>query len=375
MDGLRIVYDERVFYKIMRFVNEAGKDEISGLGRVIRTDTGFKVISAMLLPQRNGMGHTDIEPEDMARAEYQTKDEPGELRLWWHSHVKMGCFWSATDKETIELLGRHGWYLATVFNQNWEHRSALYIGGEQKLFIDDIRTSSHYTPSKEDVALWDAEFKKNVTDIAEADRKKRIEDWKSGRALPAYSSDAFSYSQLSKKERRRIIDAPINDPLAGIFLTHKYGKVFLTENDIRLNGIWRPSEKNPHVHSRVLLQDLAQDIKHIRYASPLFVSELDRLVRVGFVSNETVEEYLIERDYQDAVGRGSVGGVSTDIPDDEGNSVVGLHEDDDAFYRRIYDDWDELPVGERAARILEFQMSQQTEIDEAKDDEAAIPLA
>lgn len=163
-----VIIDNLVYRQIMHWVNKS-QDEVSGLGTLVCEPDGvFRVNKVMLLPQTNGATHTDIEPEHVGKLMYQMRDS-GDLRFWWHSHVKMPVFWSGTDMDTIKKLGQGGWFLSTVFNQMNEMKSAFYAvegqttpWGTSALFIDELATKVE--PFVEDnAARWDAEYTENVT--------------------------------------------------------------------------------------------------------------------------------------------------------------------------------------------------------------------
>lgn len=166
---MKVQIEREVHEKIMHWVNKS-TNEVSGLGK-LRFDLetkSFVVLSAILLPQRNGAAHTDIEAEDVAKAMFLMKDEPGDLRFWWHSHVQMPVFWSGTDTDTIKQLGEHGWFLSTVFNQKNEMRSAYYSAtgktgpwGELPIWEDGLETVIGAVSSIQTTA-WDEEYDKNV---------------------------------------------------------------------------------------------------------------------------------------------------------------------------------------------------------------------
>lgn len=167
---MKLVIDEMVNKKVMHWVMKAGKKEISGLGNIKIEGESFRVVSAILLPQKNGVTTTEISPEGICKAMYDLKDSEGELKWWWHSHVDMGVFWSGTDMDTIKQFGGNGWILATVFNKKKELKSAFYSKdgkvtplGVDSLFIDNIPTKIE---EKEiDTQEWDLDFKLNVTDF------------------------------------------------------------------------------------------------------------------------------------------------------------------------------------------------------------------
>ncbi len=164
---MKVFINELVFDKVMHWINKT-TDEVSGFGKVVRTDDGFEVVDVYLLEQECGGAHTDIDGTSLAKLMYRTRDDEGDLRWWWHSHVNMGVFWSSTDKDTIIDLGKNGWIIATVFNKKEEMRSALAYKtqselGEHTQFIDQLATVI-LTPTYDDetLAAWDKEFTDNV---------------------------------------------------------------------------------------------------------------------------------------------------------------------------------------------------------------------
>jgi hypothetical protein len=164
---MELTIHQHVYDKVMHWVNKAD-NEVSGFGKVLRTDRGFEVVDAYLIDQEVGGTHTDIDGGALARLMYHTKDEMGELRWWWHSHVKMPVFWSATDKDTIKELGANGWIIATVFNQKLETRSALGYKvssdfGSGYNFQDELQFMVLTPPLDEAmVKTWDTEFETKV---------------------------------------------------------------------------------------------------------------------------------------------------------------------------------------------------------------------
>jgi hypothetical protein len=147
--------------KIMYFVRKA-KVEISGLGRVQKAADGSMVVTSVyLLKQENGPASTDIDPEAMATLLYESRNDPGDLNFWWHSHVDMGVFWSGTDMQTIYDFGGKGYLLATVFNKKNEHRTAYYQGSNgflPEVFVDNLDTSFAYLPTEAEHTEWENLF-------------------------------------------------------------------------------------------------------------------------------------------------------------------------------------------------------------------------
>ncbi len=175
-----IVLDNEVHRKVMHWVHKSPV-EVSGFGTVeVEKDGVIRVVSAMLLPQKNGPAHTNIEADAICKALFELKDARGEMLWWWHSHVNMGVFWSGTDHQAMRDFSGQGedhWICATVFNKKGETRSAFYAPkgaispwGANALFYDEceLKIEDFVDPRQ---AEWDAEYKKNVTDVKQAETK------------------------------------------------------------------------------------------------------------------------------------------------------------------------------------------------------------
>lgn len=150
--------DNLVYQKIMHWVLKGDFHECSGLGKIAVIDGKARVIDAIMLPQKNSFGSTDIEPADVCKAMYELRDTPGELRFWWHSHANMDVFWSATDRETIKDIAQGGWCIASVFNKRSEVRTAVCLSQPLPLFIDEVTLEIHSELSEDLVQKWDEEF-------------------------------------------------------------------------------------------------------------------------------------------------------------------------------------------------------------------------
>jgi len=173
--GTHIMIESMVYHKIMHWVNKSSY-EVSGLGKITYKDGRITVIDAILLPQKNGSAHTDIEGADVGKAMFLLKDTPGDLRWWWHSHVNMDVFWSGTDRDTIDKITQGGWFVSTVFNKRHEMRSALSMVSPLPLgFIDNIPTQQiQYLDPEEDLHLG-----KVGKSLSKRERKKlkRLQKW------------------------------------------------------------------------------------------------------------------------------------------------------------------------------------------------------
>jgi hypothetical protein len=157
----KVFIDPIVYRKIMHWVNKSTV-EISGLGKVLVNEAGDIIVtSAILVEQENAAASTDLDPQSVAKAMFELRNEPGELKFWWHSHVNMEVFWSGTDTATMEVLGAHGWFVSTVFNKKAQSRTAIYQKVPYRMFKDEITLALYANIPESTVKEWDEQFEKN----------------------------------------------------------------------------------------------------------------------------------------------------------------------------------------------------------------------
>lgn len=163
--GPKVFINEIIFQKIMHWVNKSDH-EVSGLGMVKRMPDGnIQVIDAILLPQRNTSATSDIEPEDVCKAMYELRKAEGEMKFYWHSHVKMNVFWSTTDFDTIKKLSANGWFVSSVFNKRQEMKTCLSTVEPWPAIIDEVQTVILREIDGNLIKAWDADYKRCVTDV------------------------------------------------------------------------------------------------------------------------------------------------------------------------------------------------------------------
>ena len=159
--------DNAIYEKIMYWINKSDY-EVSGLGTVVydEEDGVFKVTEAFLIKQENTTVTTELDGLEISKLMakvHKNKDIEGTLNFWWHSHVDMDVYWSPTDIDTIRSLGKHGWFLSTVFNKREEMRSAFYQKAGFAVFADNLETTITYPYDYSREEEWDAEYEEKVT--------------------------------------------------------------------------------------------------------------------------------------------------------------------------------------------------------------------
>lgn len=161
----KLIIPRMVYEKIMYWVN-LSKFEVSGFGRIeFNPETGeFTVLDAYLLEQENTASSTELDQEAICNLLFDTKDLPGRLSWWWHSHVDMPVFWSGTDEKTIAELSANGWIVASVFNKKKEIRTAFASKFEEfHMMQDEISTYIRDFIDPDLIESWKCEFEDKVT--------------------------------------------------------------------------------------------------------------------------------------------------------------------------------------------------------------------
>jgi hypothetical protein len=163
---LNVHIPAHIFDEIDYYV-QSTKEEISGMGRIVRDGNTLRVTKIYLPKQENTGSTTDLDEDAMASLMYESRDDEGDLNFWWHSHNTMPAFWSGTDDATITDLGSNGYIVATVFNHKREYKTAYYQGDNgflPAIYIDDIPTSFHGVVNEERAKQWDKNIKENVVE-------------------------------------------------------------------------------------------------------------------------------------------------------------------------------------------------------------------
>jgi len=151
------------------------KREISGFGKVISRDHDFFVEDIFVLTQRVSSSETVISPEAVAGflTELVEKGEdPGLIKLWWHSHANSGLFWSGIDHTNMRSLTR-GFMFGLVGDDDGNVKVRLDLTEPIPLVIDEIPV--HYDAADEETIVWaKAEMRKKVSFLPRPPAKPKI---------------------------------------------------------------------------------------------------------------------------------------------------------------------------------------------------------
>ena len=219
---MKLIIPDLVYAKVMHWVNKTDI-EVSGFGTVKydKDKREFTVVDAYLLKQEGGAAHTDIDANAINKLMFDSMNDEGNLKWWWHSHVRMNTFWSGTDTDTIKELGRQGWIVATVFNQLNDMKSAVaYVSEASELgsflhYNDNIPTEickPGITP--ELIQQWDASFDANVFEkkyappLSYSTEQYRFNDYG-----PNYTDTAAKEKEVQEETPKKVGHMSLLDPL------------------------------------------------------------------------------------------------------------------------------------------------------------------
>jgi len=138
-------------------------DEISGLGRVVRSNGKMIITEIILLKQECSSSSSDLDEKELDEF-VLTEIEQGrpieDLKLWWHSHVNMSTFWSSTDTGTIEKL-KNGWCISIVGNKSGQYKTRVDLFEPFRYCFDDLPLEiiAPTTPALEEIVKVEIEEK------------------------------------------------------------------------------------------------------------------------------------------------------------------------------------------------------------------------
>lgn len=127
---MRVVMPVKTYLKMKYYIKHAS-GEVGGIGVVTKKDTTLIIDDVFLLKQKATGGHFELDGGELARFVAElSKTRPEllpKLKLWWHSHVNMGVFWSGEDDDTFERLLKHNgemdYFVGLVGNKKLEIRA------------------------------------------------------------------------------------------------------------------------------------------------------------------------------------------------------------------------------------------------------------
>jgi len=119
---MKILFPIKVYQKFRSYIENCD-EEISGLGKIVKTDGVITIQDVKIFTQTTSAAETTMDKRAIGKF-YDDLVKNGEQlsdwKLWWHSHAAMHTFFSSTDISTIEDfdndLKDDNWMLSIVGN-------------------------------------------------------------------------------------------------------------------------------------------------------------------------------------------------------------------------------------------------------------------
>lgn len=138
--------------------------EIMGFGEVEQKGSDFLIKDVFILNQDATSASTNFNDETLEEflvGLIEAKKSPKDIKLWWHSHVNMGCFWSGDDKATARGF-QNGWMISIVGNKRGEFLVRLDLFEPIRLTLDNLVFVEQKTYDPELAATIEAEVNEKV---------------------------------------------------------------------------------------------------------------------------------------------------------------------------------------------------------------------
>lgn len=132
---MKVLIKREHFAKLLAYAKLC-KSELGGFGRIVMTDNGNLEVTSIYLVKQHANGATcELDADAIGMLEYESRNDSGELALWWHSHVDMGVSPSTQDIETMNKMGANGRCLMLVINRKGETTAQYTFAGDKGKMI------------------------------------------------------------------------------------------------------------------------------------------------------------------------------------------------------------------------------------------------
>lgn len=168
---MTIYIPRKVYHQIKSFVLLC-EYEISWIGKISAYKNGFLVEKVKLVQQTVSPASTILDANNLGKAHLEIIREEGSLsgwKSWFHSHAKMGVFWSGTDIATIDEFDNetpnNNWFFSMEFNHKmeWIARIDIFHPIHIVHHIENVEIIEEEYPEIEE--LCREEIEKKVTTV------------------------------------------------------------------------------------------------------------------------------------------------------------------------------------------------------------------
>lgn len=171
---MKILITSKAYIKLKYYVTLT-ENEISGLGTIEKKDNQTLLITNIyLFKQNSGYVSTDLDKKEVCKFvedEFKKGHNVNLIKVWWHSHANMNCFWSGTDINCIEDFGQSSNFLISlVVNHKLEMLSRIDIFDPIRATLDNLQVT---------IDLENEKIKEKIQqEIKEKVKKPFYNNWK-----------------------------------------------------------------------------------------------------------------------------------------------------------------------------------------------------
>ena len=203
MDKPIVKIKEEAWDKLWQYIM-AVQGEISGFGHayinsernIESTDHSIIIEDIFIVEQESGGAHTKLKEEaihkylaDEMRLAVKEERRARKLNLWWHSHGRMGTFWSGTDTGTMDSFSNSDWKIHIVGNREQSYLCRVIAYKPIRHDWDDVKL----VPIKENQEIV-------VPDEIKNEVKEKVKEYSFSSGRTGFLRDKFNEISRTGRE-------------------------------------------------------------------------------------------------------------------------------------------------------------------------------
>ncbi len=137
---MKVYLSDNAWTKLCAYVDNC-ELEIGGLGKITTDGKDFFVSDVEIFTQTVTSAFVNLSAETLAQFQVEkmkAKESLVDYKFAWHSHAKMGVFWSQTDKDTMDGSTEFPWLVSLVINHKHEMLARLDIFKPVHVHLDAV---------------------------------------------------------------------------------------------------------------------------------------------------------------------------------------------------------------------------------------------
>ena len=137
---MKVILSKYAWDKLTAYVDNCPY-EIGGLGKVTTDGENFYVSDVEIFTQKVTPAHVEMTADTLATFQVEkmrAKESLVDYKFWWHSHAKMGVFWSGTDTDTMNGSTEFPWLVSLVTNHKHELKARIDIYTPVHVHVDNV---------------------------------------------------------------------------------------------------------------------------------------------------------------------------------------------------------------------------------------------